>query len=358
MWRCSRKYALVLQSEISTSYLSVCGIMLESLCPEMADGLKIAISRFFKLCFELGNTSKRGRATCRCAFFSKRSRDHYLLQKPSNMVDCAFYLLSIPPKLQAADLLRKIKPEDVLLQGVPHGWVLQPHSQQAKPLLSQDWNLFLLTKSSSQDVDSSINDLGASSVKGIVSIPQSQYHQLVSDVPKPATPSNDTPPLPSEWSDGQNGKIPNRHVLPPKKASLHPGELKLYEPMATYLSTTLPEAVRQKPVSLFNLFKYRDGDSSVHEHYMQGFKEKFGPAAGAQLKFMGPLSSQPQLAGEGLFAGSETMGWQDANLVQYDSIWHYAYMLSTEVYAELNKEKVEGLEDTCILLISETELQR
>lgn len=42
--------------------------------------------------------------------------------------------------------------------------------------------------------------------------------------------------------------------------------------------------------------------------------------------------------------------------MQYDSIWHYAYMLSTVVYQELNVQKVEGLVDTCILCVSEVEL--
>ena len=48
--------------------------------------------------------------------------------------------------------------------------------------------------------------------------------------------------------------------------------------------------------------------------------------------------------------------WQEANLTHYDSIFHYAYMLSTDVYQRLNRDKVRGLEDTCILLVSEVEL--
>ena len=50
--------------------------------------------------------------------------------------------------------------------------------------------------------------------------------------------------------------------------------------------------------------------------------------------------------------------WEDANLIQYDTIWRYVYMLSIDVYPELNKEKVAGLEDTCILCVSEVELAR
>lgn len=48
-------------------------------------------------------------------------------------------------------------------------------------------------------------------------------------------------------------------------------------------------------------------------------------------------------------------GWQEANVTQYESIYHYAQMLSTNSYQKLNKDKVRGLEDTCILLVSEVE---
>lgn len=277
------------------------------------------------------------------------------------MVDCTFYFLSLPLHVSAAGFLGKVSSDVVLISGVPHGWVLEPHSVDAKSLLNHKWNLFILTRSSTEAVDLAAKDQEVKLVKGGVSIPQAQYDQLLADINKPATPSKDTPLLPREWNNGQTGRVPDRHVLPAKAGPLAPGELKLYDPTASFLSTTLTDAVRDKPVSLFNLFKYRNGDPSVHEHYMQGFKEKFGPAAGAQLKFMGPVCSQPRSV-DPQKPSSESveseMSWQDANIVQYDSIWHYAYMLSTDVYQELNKEKIEGLDDTCILLISEVELRQ
>jgi hypothetical protein len=84
--------------------------------------------------------------------------------------------------------------------------------------------------------------------------------------------------------------------------------------MARFLSTALPGAKASGPVSLFNLFKYRSGDPSVHDKYMGDFKRKFGDSVGAKVKFMGPVKTQG-----------------------------------------LNKDKVSGLEDTCILLVSEGE---
>jgi hypothetical protein len=89
---------------------------------------------------------------------------------------------------------------------------------------------------------------------------------------------------------------------------------------------------------------------------MGDFKRQFGDSAGARVKFMGPLKSQFREEEEEEGVGSLDGGWQEANVTQYESIYHYAHMLSTEAYQGLNRNKVRGLEDTCILLVSEGEV--
>jgi hypothetical protein len=135
--------------------------------------------------------------------------------------------------------------------------------------------------------------------------------------------------------------------------------------MVEFLSSALPNNVRNRPVSLFNLFMYTDGDSSIHDKYMRDFEKGFGNSAGAYVKFMGPVLSQLRDGQDSKGQAdveSETenspngCGWQDVDLVHYDTIYHYVYMLSTGLYQQLNEDKVRGLEDTCILLVSEDEL--
>ena len=127
--------------------------------------------------------------------------------------------------------------------------------------------------------------------------------------------------------------------------------------MAHLLSNALPKQVRQNPVSLFNLFGYKNNDSAIHEQYMRDFKRSFGDSAGAYVKFMGPVG--PLVDGTSISQEQQQQGndggrgWQEANLTHYDSIFHHAYMLSTDVYQGLSKDKVRELEDTCILLVSE-----
>lgn len=245
-----------------------------------------------------------------------------------------------------------------MIKAAAHGWVHRPHIQQHREkLLAHRWDVFLLTEQHA--LPGGISNIVSAHLAIEVLIPQEQYRQLVSQVNTVPKPNLETPALPAEWP--KSGGIPRSMISQPTTIPLKQGELRLDSDMADFLTNSLPQEVRNAPVGLFNLFMYPKGDSSVHEHYMQGFKRDFGDAAGVAMKFMGPV--KPEVAYENCEVSEGTneliksvAAWQDANLVQYDTIWHYAYMLSTSTYAELNKEKVTGLEDTCILLTSDFEL--
>lgn len=226
--------------------------------------------------------------------------------------------------------------------------------------LSQQTNIFLLTKSAS--LPAGLRSSLAARVSTTIALPQEQYDALLERAGQMPRPAKDTPPLPDDWQPDEvaagrrgskfYGRIPEASVVRALGREEKAGELRLDHDMAWFLSSAEPAAIRGAPACFFNLFKYRGGDKSVHDGYMRGFKERFGKAAGAQVRFMGEVVRREDGAGE---EGQEGMRktWDEANLTRYDSVWHYAYMLSTEVYGELNREKVRGLEDTCILLVSE-----
>lgn len=233
-----------------------------------------------------------------------------------------------------------------MVKGKPHGWVHQPHSLDKDKLTAHAWDIFLVTK------EPWLPNEALKCIKDHLlipfSLPQDQFEQLQSTSASRPKASDKTPPLPEKW---QGGGIPKSAVTTAKDGSLNPGELHLDPLMSEFLFKALPADLANEPVSLFNLFKYK-GSRAVHDDYMQDFKKGFGNSAGATVRFMGPVGGPLRYGDD----GKAKQSWDDANLVQYDTIWHYAYMLSSDLYTPMNKKKVSGLDDTCILCVSEVEL--
>lgn len=255
------------------------------------------------------------------------------------------HLVSLKQGKTTQDVMRSII-ETPMIRGKPHGWIHQPHSLNRDQFLQYDWNLFLVTR------EPKLPNAALEHIEFYLRIPffipKGQFEQLQSTLTCQPKASDKTPPLPQEW---QGGGIPASAITTAKNGPLGCGELRLDPSMADFLSNALPSELANKPISLFNLFKYK-GSSAVHDDYMEDFKKGFGNSAGATVRFMGPVD------GALIFSDGNRAEhcWDDVNLVQYDTIWHYAYMLSTDLYAPMNKKKVSGLDDTCILCVSEIEL--
>lgn len=277
-------------------------------------------------------------------------------------VQCTIHLISLNSSAPAdlTPVITHLQTNDLcgpLVRAIPYGWVHKPHNLNADTLLSKTWDLFFLTERPDLFLGGYDQQFVDTHLKIPVETPGEQFDALkaraqrggVNDLADEDQPKANpkTPALPEGWKDG----IPSTTIARSRDTPLRVGELYLDQNMANYLSTAESQSIRGSPVSFFNLFKYANGDRSIHDSYMQGFKDRFGPDAGAEVKFMGPVTNR--LAVEGSEDVESIEIWNDANLVQYDSVWHYAYMLSTEVYQELNQEKMRGLEDTCILMVSE-----
>ncbi|CAD0108238.1 unnamed protein product [Aureobasidium uvarum] len=255
------------------------------------------------------------------------------------------HLITLQKGSTAQDVLRTIT-EGLIIKGRPHGWVHQPHFLDRDRLLAHDWHLFLVTME--PKLPRETLKLVKAHLTIPFSLPKDQFEQLQSDSLSRPKASDRTPLLPQEW---QGGDIPKSAITSAKHGSLGPGELHLDQSMAEFLSNALPVELVNEPVSLFNLFKYK-GSSAIHDDYMEDFRKGFGNSAGATVRFMGPVSG-PLTSDDDSHV---EQSWDDANLVQYDTIWHYAYMLSTDLYAPMNEKKVSGLDDTCILCVSEVEV--
>jgi hypothetical protein len=281
------------------------------------------------------------------------------------MPKATVHLIALQPTTNASNFIDELKlvsfdEPPYILKGRPCGWVQSPRHLHKKKLTAHEWDIFLVTKSDTIPAGMILSL--ADHVAATIEVPQAQFDRLLSQAGQKPHAAKDTPPLPEDWQpdevhDGRReskfyGRIPSHEVLTALGREEYPGELRLDHPMAWFLSSAEPAGIRGSPACFFNLFKYKHADKSTHDSYMRGFEGKFGPAAGGQVRFMGPVGDLKF----GVGGGESGDGWDESNLTQYDSVWHYAYMLSTDVYKELNKEKVRGLEDTCILLVSELAL--
>ncbi|KAL2842563.1 hypothetical protein BJY01DRAFT_249048 [Aspergillus pseudoustus] len=290
------------------------------------------------------------------------------------MINCTFYLIGLAPGTTprgfSSNLMKGALYLEILVAGIPHGWVHKPLHQDAARLTTHTWDVFIVTKTSQTSLIASIDGSITAYITANFMMPQHQYERLVSERSNKCAGNHSSHPvqLPAEWTDPNTNAlhIPRDHITEAYSGPATAGILRLQPTMVDFLSTALPSEVRDRPVILFNLFLYTDGDSAIHDEYMRDFEEGFGDSAGAYVKFMGPVVSQLRGGqdsagqGEGDSQSESSLngpGWQDVDLVHYDTIYHYAYMLSTELYQGLNKAKVRGLEDTCILLVSEDELQ-
>lgn len=299
----------------------------------------------------------------------------------TTMPKATVHLIAIHPHTNVSTFLDQLRltsfdEPPYLLKARPCGWIQAPRRLHRAQLTASAWDIFLVTRRPT--LPAGLAASLAAHISAPVAIPQDQLDALLSRAAAQPAPGKDTPPLPPDWQPDHDhdhdhascpgpgygrrgskfyGQIPSHEVLANLGRAEHAGELRLDHAMAWFLSSAEPASVRGSPVSLFNLFRYKDGDRATHEAYMRGFREAFGTKAGARVRFMGEVG---ELGFEGEVHGGEedgdAGGWDEANLTQYDSVWHYAYMLSTEGYRELNREKVEGLDDTCILLVSELAL--
>jgi len=176
--------------------------------------------------------------------------------------------------------------------------------------------------------------------------------------PDPAT----VPQLPDAWT---HGEVPAHAITDAAAAAEEKkavGALPLEPALAEWVNDFgAKERGGKGAVSMFNLLSYLpDGGKAKYFEYVGAFSiKKFG---GGAAKVYGPVESYglagpPGGGGEkGLAMEEEEEGrpWDDLAVVHYPSIWHFAEMLASEGYKEVEEKYKKGaLRDTCILCVSE-----
>lgn len=97
-------------------------------------------------------------------------------------------------------------------------------------------------------------------------------------------------------------------------------------------------------VSMLNLLAFAPGMKSSYLQYGKAFAETIGVRRGGNAKIVGNVIDHDQ-------------GWDEIAVAHYPSILHFADMLASDDYQEVNHQyRIPSLKDTCILCTSEIAL--
>ena len=103
---------------------------------------------------------------------------------------------------------------------------------------------------------------------------------------------------------------------------------------------------------MLNLLSFKPGLKEEYLKYGAEFAKSVGSKRGGNAKIVGSVIHD---GGE----GDCGEGWDEVALAHYPSIWHFADMLASEDYQEVNKKhRVGSLRDTFILCTSELGVDR
>jgi hypothetical protein len=155
---------------------------------------------------------------------------------------------------------------------------------------------------------------------------------------------------------GRNGKLlhPNSSSVPalsgtldkPRIANSAQG-LELSPELMSWIQnfSTSSDVEGKGAVSMLNLLSFKPGMKDSYLEYGKAFAETIGSKRGGNAKIVGSVVDVD---------GSKESGWDEIALAHYPSILHFADMLASEDYQEVNhKFRLPALRDTFILCTSE-----
>jgi len=211
-------------------------------------------------------------------------------------------------------------------------WIIRPEKLSVSPLLhpSSPYDLFIITEGPAQLPDE---------LKSMVKA----YWSLNAGVP-------------SRLVKGFGGK--NEKILHPEKGTVPALTGALDKPRMGDSSQTLEltgelrdwiknfsKEEGRGAVSMLNLLAFKPGMKEEYLKYGKAFAESIGAKRGGNAKIVGNVIEKEQ-------------GWDEIAVAHYPSIMHFADMLASEDYQEVNhRHRIGSLRDTCILCTSELAIE-
>ncbi|PQE06822.1 hypothetical protein CJF32_00010412 [Rutstroemia sp. NJR-2017a WRK4] len=250
------------------------------------------------------------------------------------MPACTVHLLSLTVPLP--EFLNKLSTTSLKPLTVARviRWIILPSTLSTDALLAQNihWDVLLILPST---------DALPSSLQPLI---RHQW-QITAGVPSRL--------IQDFSSKNQTLLHPSPDSIPPLTGSLHnpriatsAQSLELSPPLRDWISTFRSHEGKHA-MSMLNLLSFHPGKKDQYLQYGSAFAKSIGSKRGGVAKIVGTVIDD------------KNEGWDEIALAHYPSIDHFADMLASEDYQEVNhKYRVGSLRDTCILCTTEVDLVR
>ena len=244
------------------------------------------------------------------------------------MPACVLHLISLSiPRQHFLSALYSSSLKPLIIAKVIR-WVIRPEKLSVNPLLhpTSPYDLFIVTEGAAQLPDKlkSMTKAYWSINAGVPSRLVNDFHSKNKRILHP--PAGSVPPL--------TGALEK-----PRMAKSSQG-LELTGDLRDWIAS-FSQAEGNGAVSMLNLLAFNPGMKDEYLKYGKAFGESIGAKRGGNAKIVGNVIEKEQ-------------GWDEIAVAHYPSIMHFADMLASEDYQEVNhRHRIRSLRDTCILCTSE-----
>jgi hypothetical protein len=249
------------------------------------------------------------------------------------------HLIALSPNSNISTYLRALKSISFKPLVISHAlrWIVEPEKLSTDRLLSTNWDLLIITPTTTPFPETYLNkdwvsahwSITAGVPSSIVNGFEERNKKLLNADPKDAPPTT--------ASSGAGPKI----AISSQGLEATPELLKWQNP-----------AGASTPVSMLNLLAFHPG-AEAHESYMRygkAFAESIGSRRGGFAKVVGKVVPKQGTEGE------DVAGWDEVALAHYPSFALFVDMLASEDYQAVNhRDRLPALRDTCILCTSEVD---
>ena len=267
------------------------------------------------------------------------------------------HLLSFADSSTLPAFLQYVKASSIqpLVVSKPVRWIIRPEKIEAAALLDPRWDVLLILEDNqaSQDFISSLFSASPYDQKATRGQGFSVKQHWTTRVGVPGR-------LTKDFSKTNRGLLhPDSSSIPKLTGALDDPivqsssqDLSLSGELQSWVGTSSSALPVKGAVSMLNLLNFKPDMKSSYLKYGAAFADTIGAKRGGNAKLVGNIV-HPDRAAE-----HKTEVWHEFALAHYPSLLHFADMLASKDYQEVNqKYRVPALGDTCILCTSELEIE-